>query len=53
MEPVWNHSKYGDLAHYIPDHVQELEFEFECSMPEMCECAELLRSFFHGAELEL
>lgn len=52
VEHVWNHSKYGDLANYIPDDLQELEFEFECSMQGMSECPELLRSFFDGAELE-
>ena len=53
VEHVWCHTKYGDLANYIPDDLQGLEFQFECSMQETRQCPELMRSFFHGAELEL
>lgn len=53
VEHVWNHSKYGDLANFIPDDVGELEFAFECSLQETRECPKLMKSFFHGAELEL
>lgn len=53
VEHVWNHTKYGDLANYIPDDLLDLELELECSIDQTRERPELLRSFFHGAELEI
>jgi len=53
VEHVWNHTKYGDLANYIPDDVLDLELELECSFDRTSERPELLRSFFHAAELEI
>jgi transposase len=53
VEHVWNHTKYGDLANFVPDDLLDLEIEFELSMDETRRCARLLRSFFHAAELEI
>jgi len=53
VEHVWNHTKYGDLANYLPDDVLDLELKLECSFDQTSERPELLRSFFHAAELEI
>jgi len=52
VEHVWNHTKYGDLANYVPDDLLDLELELECSIDQTRKRPELLRSFFHAAELE-
>jgi len=51
VEYVWDHTKYGDLANYVPDELLDLELELDWSMHETRERPELLRSFFHAAEL--
>ena len=53
VEHVWNHTKYGDLANYIPDDVLDLELELEESLDNTRSSPELLRSFFHAAELDI
>jgi hypothetical protein len=53
VEHVWKHTKYDDLANYIPDDLLDLELELECSINQTRERPELLRSFFHAAELDL
>ena len=53
VEHVWKHTKYDDLANYVPDDLLDLEIEFEMSIDQTRERPELLRSFFHAAELEL
>ena len=53
VEQVWNHTKYGDLANYIPDDVLDLELELEESLDKTRSSSELLRSFFHAAELNI
>jgi hypothetical protein len=50
---LWNHTKYGDLANYIPDDLMDLELELDWSIGQTRQCPELLRSFFHAAELEM
>ena len=52
VEHVWNHTKYGDLANFVPDDLLDLELELECSIDQTRKRPELLRSFFHAAELE-
>ena len=52
VEHVWNHTKYGDLANYVPDDLLDLELELECSIDQTRKRPELLRSFFHAAELK-
>jgi len=53
VEHVWKHTKYDDLANYIPDDLLDLEIEFELSIDRTAERPELLRSFFHAAKLEI
>ena len=53
VEHVWNHTKYGDLSNYIPDDLLDLEVELDWSINHTQRCPDLLRSFFHAAELEL
>jgi len=53
VEHVWNHTKYGDLANYVPDDVLDLELELDWSIDQASKRPELLRSFFHAAELTL
>jgi transposase len=53
VEHVWNHTKYGDLANYVPDDVLDLEIELEMSIEQTRASPELLRSFFHAAELNV
>ena len=52
VEHVWNHTKYGDVANYIPDDLLDLELELECSIDQTRKRPELLRSFFHAAKLK-
>lgn len=53
QEHVWNNTKYGHLANYIPDDLLDLQLEFDLAMDRLKETPELLRSFFHAAELDL
>ena len=53
MEAVWSHTKYADLANFIPEDVFDLELELEYSMQQTGEKSELLKSFFQAAELKL
>jgi len=53
VEHVWNHTKYGDLANYLPADLLDLEIEFRMSVDQTRNRPELLRSFFHAAELEV
>lgn len=52
VEHVWNHTKYGDLANYIPDDLLGLELELDWSIDQTQRRPELLQSFFHAAKLE-
>lgn len=51
VEHVWNHTKYDDLANYVPDDLADLQSECEMSINVTGDRPELLRSFFHAAEL--
>jgi transposase len=53
VEHVWKHTKYDDLANYIPDDLLDLEIEFETSIRLTRGRPELLQSFFHAAKLEM
>ena len=53
VEHVWNHTKYRDLANYIPEDLLDLEIEAEMSLDDLRTTPDLLRSCFHGAKLEL
>ena len=53
VEQVWNHSKYSDLANYIPDDVLALENAVFKSIRHICSQKTLLRSFFKKAGLKI
>jgi transposase len=53
VEHVWSHTKYADLANYIPDDLLDLELELDWSIEQTRRRPQLLRSFFHAADLEL
>lgn len=53
VEQIWNHSKYSDLANFIPDDVYHLRHELVCSLCDQQANPRLLRSFFEHAELSL
>ena len=52
-EGVWSHTKYGDLANYIPEDLGELLAEVDASISAKRSCPRLLRSFFKHAQLNL
>jgi transposase len=53
VEQVWSHTKYADLANYIPDDVHVLAHEVMDSLEETGSNQELLRSFFRHAKLSI
>jgi transposase len=53
VEQVWSHTKYADLANYIPDDVRVLAHEVMDSLEETGSNQELLRSFFRHAKLSI
>ena len=53
VEHVWKHTKYDDLANYVPDDLSDLESECEMSINLIGGCPELMRSFYHAAKLEI
>jgi len=53
VEQVWSHTKYADLANYIPDDVHALADAVVHSIEQTRSSQSLLRSFFHHARLKL
>lgn len=53
VEQVWNHSKYGKLANYIPEDVCELKKSVYFTINHMRSQKSLLCSFFEEAGLEI
>ena len=53
VEHVWGHTKYGDLANYVPEDIDALKGELIDSLERKRGNGDLLRSFFRQAELEL
>jgi transposase len=53
VEHVWKHTKYDDLANYVPDDLLDLELELEDSLDNTRSSPELLRSFFHATTLDM
>ena len=53
VEQVWDHTKYADLANYIPDDIHELGVEVAGSILQTRSKPALLRSFFDWAGLDL
>lgn len=53
VEMVWNHSKYGDLANFIPEDVEDLHRAVTTSLEELRKHEPLLRSCLRYAGAEL
>jgi len=53
VEPSWGHTKYGDLANFVPTDISELEQSVEQSLHHKAGNQELLQSFFSYAKLPL
>ena len=53
VEAVWTHTKYSDLANYVPNDVDELYDEVGNSLNDLHFTETLLRSCFHWAKLDL
>ena len=53
VEAVWQHSKHAELANYIPEDVDDLEWQVHVSMHRIRSRQALLRSFFKRARLRV
>ena len=53
VEMVWNHTKYADLANFIPEDVYDLHRAVGTSIENTRTQTHLIRSFFQYARLEL
>ena len=53
VEMVWNHTKYTDLANFIPEDVHALYQAVTTSLENTRTQQNLVRSFFQHARLEL
>ena len=53
VELVWNHTKYADLANFLPENVDHLHRAVTASVGGMRHRGSLLRSCFGCAGLEL
>lgn len=53
VEQVWNHSKYVELANFIPEDVNTLAETVRKTLAAQSGQKNLLRSFFHHAQLKL
>lgn len=53
VEQVWSHTKYADLANYIPDDIVSLGHAVAASIRSTRSQTSLLRSFFRHCKLEL
>ena len=53
VEALWSHTKYADLANYLPHDQDELRASVCQSIETQRRQPPLLRSFFHAAKLKL
>ena len=53
VEQVWNHTKYGHLANFIPDHLDDLTDAVCMSITTQHHDNNLIRGFFKYAQLKL
>jgi transposase len=53
VEQCWNHTKYSDLANFLPDDLDRLQEAIDASITQQGKDQYLLRSFFAYAELPL
>jgi transposase len=52
-EQVWRHTKYADLANFIPEDIHDLRYAVRWSLRSTRRQHDLLRSFFEHAKLKL
>lgn len=52
-EMVWNHTKYADLANFVPDGLDDLHRAVVTSLESTRTKADLIRGFFRYAALQL
>jgi transposase len=52
-EALWSHTKYGDLANFVPDDTLDLEVETEFALENTQGDQRMLKSFFHAAKLPI
>lgn len=53
VEPLWSHTKYSDLANYVPEDVWALHTEAEFSLAGTQTDQKLMKSFFQAAHLKV
>jgi transposase len=53
VEQVWTHTKYADLANFIPEDLDDLEVEVTLSLDLKRGQQELIRSFFRHAGITI
>jgi len=53
VKQVWNHSKYAELANFIPENINGLSKAVYCSLRRQTGQQNLLRLFFHYAKLRI
>jgi len=53
VEMIWNHTKYADLANFIPDDLDDLRRAVDASIGDIRKNGQLIRSFFQHAGLEI
>lgn len=53
VEMLWNHTKYADLANFLPEDIAHLHQSVTTSMGHTRSQSQLIRSFFRYAELSL
>ena len=53
VEQVWNHTKYGQLANFMPDHIDDVAEAVCMSITAQHHDNDLIRGFFKYAQLKL
>ena len=53
VEMLWNHTKYADLANFIPEDIDDLHQSVAVTITNTRSQSHLIRSFFQYARLEL
>lgn len=53
VEARWSHSKYSDLANFVPDDVPQLKRNVRSSLKKQVQSHQLKQSFFKTASLRL
>lgn len=53
VEPRWSHTKYADLANFVPDDVRQLKRSVNASLKNHASASRLKKSFFKAAQLKI